>query len=59
MINKYLVVASLYDGGWRNSDRNDLIREYELDEELADEICEGLKEMEREILKNERDKKNN
>lgn len=31
--------ASLFDGGWRAEDREELIREYELTEEEANEIC--------------------
>lgn len=38
--------ASLYDGGWRAEDRCQLVNEYNLTTEEADEICEALKEME-------------
>lgn len=38
--------AALYDGGWRSDDREELIAEYQLSEEEADEICEKLKEYE-------------
>lgn len=38
--------AALYDGGWRAEDREELIEEYELTEEEADEICELLARME-------------
>lgn len=36
--------ASLYDGGWRAEDRDQLIAEYSLDAEDADAICERLAE---------------
>ena len=36
------VAASLFDGGWRAEDREELISEYELTEEEADEICKLL-----------------
>lgn len=38
--------AALYDGGWRSSDLDDLIEEYELTEEDAEKICEALDHME-------------
>lgn len=34
--------ASLFDGGWRAEDREQLISEYALTESEADEICELL-----------------
>lgn len=34
--------AALYDGGWRAEDRNELVSEYNLTAEEADEICEML-----------------
>lgn len=40
-------VAALYDGGWRSTDKEDLIKEYNLSEAQANEICEGLKELEK------------
>lgn len=40
------VVASLYDGGWRAADRDDLIAEYGFSEEDAESICEGLRSIE-------------
>ena len=40
------MVASLYDGGWRAEDRDQLVSEYNLTAEEAYEICEALKEME-------------
>ena len=38
--------ASLYDGGWRAEDREQLVQVYNLTAEEAYEICETLKEME-------------
>ena len=37
--NNQYTAASLYDGGWRAEDRDQLIDEYQLTEEEADEIC--------------------
>ena len=34
--------ASLFDGGWRAEDREQLISEYDLSEAEADELCELL-----------------
>lgn len=34
--------AALFDGGWRASDRNQMISEYDLSDEQADAICEWL-----------------
>ena len=34
--------AILFDGGWRAEDREELISEYDLTEEEADEICKLL-----------------
>lgn len=42
MSNQY-DAAALFDGGWRSTDKEDLIAEYELTEEEANEICEELK----------------
>lgn len=39
----------LYDGGWRQTDKEELKREYELTEEEAERICEELKEYEKEV----------
>ena len=36
------VAASLFDGGWRAEDREELISEYDLTDEEADEICKLL-----------------
>lgn len=38
--------AALYDGGWRSKDRNELQREYNMDNEWTDAICKKLKEYE-------------
>lgn len=42
------MACSLYDGGWRSTDRSDLISEYELTEAEADGICAELTDIERE-----------
>ena len=47
-MNNQYSAASLYDGGWRAEDRDQLIEEYNLTEEEADEICRGLAEVEEE-----------
>lgn len=47
-INYNYSAASLYDGGWRAEDRADLIEEYDLTENEADEICKELAEIEAE-----------
>ena len=39
--------ATLYDGGWRAEDRDQLAEEYELTEEEADKLCEILSEIEK------------
>jgi hypothetical protein len=36
------IAASLYDGGWRASDRAQLIQEYDLTDDEADAICAHL-----------------
>ena len=38
--------AALYDGGWRSTDKEEIKKEYNMDEELAEAICEKLKEYE-------------
>jgi hypothetical protein len=38
--------AALYDGGWRASDREQLISEYELTEDEAEAICAELERIE-------------
>lgn len=40
--------AALYDGGWRASDREELIGTYELTPEEADAIVADLREIEEE-----------
>jgi hypothetical protein len=39
--------ASLYDGGWRASDKTQLIDEYELLPEEADDLCKELEKIEK------------
>lgn len=34
--------AALYDGGWRSEDRDDLMDEYGLTGDEADQVCEAL-----------------
>lgn len=36
--------AALYDGGWRAGDRDQLIFEYDLEDDDADAICARLQE---------------
>lgn len=36
------VAAALYDGGWREDDRDELIAEYDLTAEEVDAICAYL-----------------
>ncbi len=38
--------AALYDGGWRAEDKSELVEEYGLTEDEANEICEILAEFE-------------
>lgn len=40
------VAAYLYDGGWRSGDLNDLMLDYGLEREPAEQICAQLKEIE-------------
>ena len=40
------IVRSLYDGGWRSEDLEDIMDEYEMTYEDARNICEDLKELE-------------
>ena len=47
-MNNQYSAAALYDGGWRAEDRDQLISEYNLTADEADEICEGLKEIDEE-----------
>ena len=44
-MNNQYSAASLYDGGWRAEDRDQLIEEYNLAEEEADEICKELADL--------------
>lgn len=39
--------AALYKEGWRSNDRDEMKKEYNLDNGWADAICEKLKEYER------------
>ena len=41
-MNNQYSAASLYDGGWRAEDRDQLISEYDLTAEEADDICKEL-----------------
>lgn len=41
--------AALYDGGWRSEDRDQLMQEYDLTDQEADEISTELAEIEKEI----------
>lgn len=52
-MNSQYNASSLYDGGWRAEDRDQLISEYQLTEEEADEICRGLTEVEEEVTAKE------
>lgn len=54
-MNNQYSAASLYDGGWRAEDRDQLIDEYNLTADEADEICEGLREIEEELTSKEFD----
>lgn len=38
--------AALYDGGWRSTDKEEIKKKYNMDEEWAEAICEKLKEYE-------------
>lgn len=40
------IAACLYDGGWGSGERNDLMQEYGLEREQAEQICALLKEFE-------------
>ena len=39
--------ASLYDSGWRAADKEDLIEDYSLTEQEAQEICAELEKYEK------------
>lgn len=45
-IDNQYSAASLFDGGWRSDDREDLIKEYGITDAEADELCEELRKME-------------
>ena len=49
MENFELCAAALYDGGWRSTDRDQLMSEYGLTPEEADELCLALYEMEQNL----------
>jgi len=38
--------SSLYDGGWRSEDKEQLMEEYKLSEKDTDTICKVLEELE-------------
>lgn len=38
--------AFLYDGGWRFDDRDELIAEYNLTQDEADDLCAALAKLE-------------
>ena len=44
-MNNQYSAASLYDGGWRAEDRDQLISEYGLTADEADDICKELAEL--------------
>jgi len=44
-MNSQYSAASLYDGGWRAEDRDQLIEEYNLTADEADEICKELADL--------------
>lgn len=52
-MNNQYSAASLYDGGWRAEDRDQMIDEYGLTADEADEICRGLAEVEDEATAKE------
>ena len=41
------IARSLYDGGWRCEDLNDIMEEYEYSYEEASEICQVLEVLEK------------
>lgn len=45
-ISNQFTASSLYDGGWRSSDLEELMTEYGFTQEEAAAICEALAEME-------------
>jgi len=40
------IASSLFDGGWRSSDREQIQAEYELTDDETDSICQELEAME-------------
>lgn len=42
------MACSLYDGGWRKEDREDMKEEYNLTDKEVDIVCERLEELEKE-----------
>ena len=44
-MNSQYSAASLYDGGWRAEDRDQMIDEYGLTADEADEICKELADL--------------
>jgi hypothetical protein len=44
-MNNQYSAASLYDGGWRAEDRDQMIDEYGLTADEADEICKELADL--------------
>lgn len=44
--NNQYSAASLYDGGWRSTDRGELQREFNLTDDETKELIAGLKEIE-------------
>lgn len=44
-MNNQYSAASLYDGGWRAEDRDQLISEYGLTADEADDICKELADL--------------
>lgn len=44
-MNNQYSAASLYDGGWRAEDRDQLIDEYNLTADEADELCKELADL--------------
>ena len=54
-MNNQYSAAALYDGGWRAEDRDQLIEEYNLTAEEADDLCRELAEIEEEATAKEFD----
>lgn len=48
MTDYEMIASNLYDGGWRAKDKKELIEEYELTEEEAENICAMLENYEEE-----------